>query len=204
MKSLDILKLFLLVVPGLVGYASSYFCTIGNSAGITVKLRPPGWVFGVVWPILFLLIGISWYRKSDTVYNNVLFLGITIVLAFWTIVYGCLNSKKGGLIVIILSLILVVFTTVVTKEYLLIPLILWLSFATYLNIAEIIAVGKKIDPIKDLKWTWLQNTKNIKNVDNAKSLPGAVLYSVKNGKTKLEYDIFTTKIEGKKFFVLVK
>ena len=35
-------------------------CKISRNSGNIVKFRPPSFVFGIVWPILYILLGLSW------------------------------------------------------------------------------------------------------------------------------------------------
>ena len=55
------------IYPMLIGYIVSYKCKMGKDSGKTVKFRPPGYVFGIVWPILYILLGLSWI---NSVKNN--------------------------------------------------------------------------------------------------------------------------------------
>ena len=48
-------------VPAILGFATSGFCRIGKSAGSAVPFRPPAWVFGFAWVILYTLFGFSWF-----------------------------------------------------------------------------------------------------------------------------------------------
>ena len=45
------------LIPLITGYFMSAICPMKKGeAGSNVPARPPGWVFGVVWPILYLLL----------------------------------------------------------------------------------------------------------------------------------------------------
>ena len=56
--TITILDILLVFLPSVIGYGSQYLCNIGKNAGKNVLFRPPSWVFGIVWPVLFLLFGI--------------------------------------------------------------------------------------------------------------------------------------------------
>lgn len=106
-------------------------------------LSPPGWMFAVVWPILYILMGWASYlvaeapgdkKKPLTLY------GLQLALNFlWPIVFFRLGAVGGALILLIALWVLVLLTirsfgNVSEKASdLLIPYILWLSFALYLN-----------------------------------------------------------------------
>ena len=49
-----------LLLPMLSVYLVGVFYPIGKEAGKDIPFRPLSWVFGVVWPVLLLLIGYSW------------------------------------------------------------------------------------------------------------------------------------------------
>ncbi len=109
-------------------------------------LAPPSWIFGVVWPALFLLMGISAYliyisgspdsRRALGIYVvqlavnfgwSLLFFGIEIFLAafFWLLLLWAL--------VVVMTVKFYRINRI--AAYLQIPYILWLSFAAYLNLS---------------------------------------------------------------------
>ena len=103
----------------------------------------PGWVFPVVWSILYVLMGISSYLISDNknllkiYYIN---LGVNLL---WPIIFFSFGLKTLGFFWI-LALILIVGYMMYkfygenrTATYLLIPYILWLIFAAFLNLFAI-------------------------------------------------------------------
>ncbi len=111
-------------------------------------LSPPNWVFGPVWITLYLLMGISlfiiWNKGlNDTFRKNAFYLFI-IQLVFnslWSIVFFGMHQLLLSVVVIIM-LWLLIFINIVhfgkiskTAGLLLIPYLLWVSFATYLNIS---------------------------------------------------------------------
>ena len=108
---------------------------------------PPNRVFGPVWTLLYILMAISvflvWQQGLDTVGGLTAFILFWTQLAFnalWSAVFFGLKSKGGGVIVIIILWLLIVATIIVSFQVslwagiLLIPYILWVSLASYLNI----------------------------------------------------------------------
>lgn len=107
---------------------------------------PPSWLFGPVWTLLYLLMGISIYliwkqglqkKKIKTAVK--LFL-IQLTLNFiWSPIFFGLKSPELGLIVIIPMWIFIILTIrrfyplSKVASYLLLPYLLWVSFATILN-----------------------------------------------------------------------
>ena len=129
-------KLIYLFIPMLSVYIVSYYYPVTKQAGKDIWFRPPPYVFGIVWPILLLLIGFSWYlRPNLSFYYTIL----TILLSTWSIFWS--YSKIYSLINIIITTFFTLY--LILKKYskkssiLLIPLFLWLSFATLLNFYSI-------------------------------------------------------------------
>jgi tryptophan-rich sensory protein len=107
---------------------------------------PPSWVFSPVWTILYILMGISLYIVWDKglqyprVKNGMIIFGIQLFLnLLWSLLFFGLRSPYYALIEIILLWFAILLTILQfrkisrTASYLLIPYILWVSFATVLN-----------------------------------------------------------------------
>jgi len=120
-----------LLLPLFSVYLVGAFYPVGKEAGKDIPFRPPSWVFGVVWPILLLLIGYSWVLRPGL---SSYYLLLTLLLASWSIFYA--NDKRIAflniLITIGLSIYLILHKFKKKSSYLLIPLVAWLSFASYL------------------------------------------------------------------------
>lgn len=140
-------KLYYLVffIPALAVYVPTILYPVDESYGENIPFRPPGYVFAIVWPILLVLLGISWVlalkNKIDKTIN-ILYIILVILLGSWSFFFTL--NKLAGLIVIVLSLCGTISITCENIKlgkklsgYLLIPLIGWLSFATILNIYSI-------------------------------------------------------------------
>lgn len=129
-------KYLSLIVPLLMVYIPSNFFPVNNNAGSNVPFRPPGYVFAIVWPILLILIGISWYKRLNL---SIYYLILSLLLGAWTIIYYYTNI--GSFIEIILTLLFTIFLIFYKYDklssLLLLPLALWLSFASVLNGYEI-------------------------------------------------------------------
>lgn len=111
-------------------------------------LNPPSWVFGPVWITLYFLMGVSLFlvwkkgaENKDVRFALIVF-GIQLVLnSTWSIVFFGLENPGLALINIILMWMSIVWTMFVfykvsrTATYLLVPYLLWVSFASYLNYA---------------------------------------------------------------------
>jgi tryptophan-rich sensory protein len=108
--------------------------------------NPPSWVFFPVWTLLYTLMGISLYivwekgLHDRKVKIGLLIFGIQLVLnIFWSFLFFGLRSPYYGFVEIIFLWLAILLTIVQfrkiskTASYLLIPYILWVSFAALLN-----------------------------------------------------------------------
>ena len=114
-------------------------------------LSPPGIIFPIVWVILYAIMGISAYMvyvsDSDEDENKKT-LGLYAVQLFvnfmWSIVFFRFEQIGAALAVLILLIILVAMMILTFWQirplagYLNIPYLIWLIFATYLNIGILI------------------------------------------------------------------
>ena len=107
-------------------------------------LSPPGFIFGIVWSILYLLMGIAYgmlvYKgKSDAEVSKI-YLTQLIVNLIWPILFFVFKLRLFSSIWIIILLILVISMVIKFYKkdkiisYSQIPYLLWIMFATYLNI----------------------------------------------------------------------
>lgn len=111
-------------------------------------LAPPGWLFPIVWTILYLLMGIAAYMvyESDADYE-VKKSALTsyalqlIVNAGWSVIFFNLGAYLLAFAWLVLLWILILIT--IRKFYdvhkqagiLMLPYLLWVTFAGYLNLA---------------------------------------------------------------------
>ena len=131
-----------IALPSLLGYGTAMFCNVGNQAGSTVSFRPPPIVFSIVWPILYIMLGVSWYfaRKSNQLWADIFYIALISLLNLWIIIYSCQGDKKNAIYVLVLSVAVALSCYTVadfTGKLLIVPLITWLMFATLLNIFEV-------------------------------------------------------------------
>lgn len=142
-----ILSIFICQLAGVVG---SLF-TKGAIDGWYITLvkpvfSPPNWIFAPVWIILYFLMGIALYLvwetkvKKKQVNDAIQLFGVHLLInATWSIVFFGLKSPFLAFLNIMalwLLIILVIYKfwyVNKTAAYLLIPYLLWVSFATFLN-----------------------------------------------------------------------
>lgn len=141
--------LVIVAITELTGLLSSIFSgNVGSIYSSLTKppLSPPGWLFGIIWPVLYLLMGIAAYiiyqapltperRKATRLY------WVQLAVNFvWPIVFFRFELYWVAVAVILLLDVLVLLNTIWfskinrTAGYLMIPYLLWILFATYLNI----------------------------------------------------------------------
>jgi benzodiazapine receptor len=139
-----------ILIPFLVGSLGSYVTlaqiTTWYSALAKPSWAPPNWLFGPVWSTLYLLMGIAlflvWrkgFYRSDVRFAIIIFavqLGLNLL---WSLVFFGGHSLFGGFIVIMALWIAILANIIAfsiisrTAGLLLIPYLIWVSIASYLN-----------------------------------------------------------------------
>lgn len=138
--------LFYLFFPLLVGGVSALFSGSFDLYSSIIKppLSPPGYVFGIVWPILYLLMGISFYyiKKDNYILNNAcVWYYVQLFLNFiWSIIFFRFRMFSFSVVILALLILSVVITFIKFRQInksasnYLIPYVLWIIFAFYLNL----------------------------------------------------------------------
>lgn len=112
------------------------------------SFQPPAWVFGPVWTLLYALMGLAafriWERRDQFAGSRralLLFVGQLVLNAMWTPVFFG-QHEIGLALVILVSLWVTLLATLRafrridrTAGMMLVPYILWVSFAVALNAA---------------------------------------------------------------------
>ena len=143
------LVLFILI-PLAVGGASALFTMDSMMTFDTVlkpPLSPPGWLFPVVWTVLYTLMGIASYLvyasdASAEQKNKALWLyGIQLAVNFfWSPIFFNLQAYLFAFIWLMLLWVLIIATTIAfwriskTAGILMLPYLVWVTFAAYLNL----------------------------------------------------------------------
>ncbi len=145
------LLIFCVTLPLLVGISSSYF-TID-----TIKLfdelkqpffAPPAWAFSVVWPALYILMGVSHYlivvAKKDKKEKKLAYKIYYTQLAFnflWSILFFNYQLLSFTVVWIFILWVLIILNMIANYRFsklamiLLIPYLAWVTFAGFLNLA---------------------------------------------------------------------
>lgn len=106
---------------------------------------PPNWVFAPIWTLLYLMMAIAawlvWIHasgRSVTIPLTLFFLQLTLNIA-WSGLFFHLKRLDWALIDIVLLWLFILLTTISFWKvlplagWLMVPYLLWVSFATYLN-----------------------------------------------------------------------
>ena len=107
---------------------------------------PPGWLFGPVWTVLYILMAVSaWliWKTDGKVFGKLsikIYLAKMMINGLWSFIFFGLHEIGWALADIILLLILLIFVIILfykenkTAGILLIPYLLWVGFASILNL----------------------------------------------------------------------
>ncbi len=142
--------LFWILFSEAIGALSGWLSREGNQlfqeTAAQPPLSPPGWVFGVVWGILFALMGISATRIRLSVSSPEqkksmnLFIAQLTVNFFWSLIF--FNARAYGFAFFWLLLLWVLVFAMILQfrrvdppaATLQIPYLIWLTFAAWLNL----------------------------------------------------------------------
>lgn len=141
--------LFCLIIPLAVGGLATLISGGMDSYSVLNQppLSPPGWIFPIVWTILYLAMGYASYRvltsqaDRNDIKQALTFYGIQLALNFlWPLVFFGLGWYWAAFVLLVLLWIFIYLTMRMfgtiddTAENLLIPYLLWVTFAGYLNL----------------------------------------------------------------------
>lgn len=146
-KSLS-LALFIIVILA-IGYFIGMITSINIPSWFTHLespfFAPPNWVFAPVWTILYIMIAISgWLIFQQGLFKEKAFIVYAIQLGLnflWSFIFFCWHNIDLALLEMSILWIFVIWNIVVFKHisklagYLLVPYLLWISFAWILNLS---------------------------------------------------------------------
>ena len=139
-----------LLIPLIVGFLGSIATTSQIPTWYATLVKPlwapPNWVFAPVWTTLFILMGLALYlvwrqglERKDVKFAILIF-GVQLVLnLLWSVVFFSFHAILGAFIVILI-LWIAIFANIIAfyviskpAGILLVPYIIWVSIASYLN-----------------------------------------------------------------------
>ena len=121
-------------------YNKKWYDTLNKS-----KLTPPSFVFGIVWPILYTLMGISVFNiwKNENCYpycSAITFFFVQLIFNLsWSRIFFKNKDIKTALHTVIYMIIFTILTIYnfhkidKVSSYILLPYLAWICFAAYLN-----------------------------------------------------------------------
>lgn len=151
MEKNDLFRLILsIVICQMAGILGSIFTASSVASWYPTLAKPsftpPGSYIGLIWIVLFTLMGVSLFLIWREIPSNpaarialYFFAGQLIVNVLWNVAFFSLQSPISGLIVIVVLWILILISIIKfwpinrTAALLLIPYIVWVSIAAYLN-----------------------------------------------------------------------
>jgi len=117
---------------------------------IRPSITPPNYVFPIVWNILFFLIGLSlafsWINSKNKKQRKIVAFafGFNLFLnVLWSVLYFGLKNPTWAFVDIILILFSIIWMILVVRKinkkatWMLVPYLLWVSFASILNFLSI-------------------------------------------------------------------
>ena len=115
-------------------------------------LAPPGWLFPVMWTILYALMGFAAYMINNTADKLaakalILYWVQLAVNVLWSPVFFGLRSFGGAAVIVVLMLALVTATLVIFSRIqkcaaaAFIPYLVWTAFAAYLTFGFLVLNG---------------------------------------------------------------
>ena len=139
------LSIFIFVPLALIlgGLASSNTSTdIWYQSLLKSDLNPPGFVFRIVWPILYLLMSVSAYRTFEATKN------LFIIQLFFNTIWSWLFFSFHMPVIALMNIWLLIFLNIKLAFQMIkidkisgiifIPYVVWLLFASYLNLFIVI------------------------------------------------------------------
>jgi benzodiazapine receptor len=143
----DIISYILLTAPIILGLGSGYFVSRKRIPKVKSYLNPPSWLFGVVWPILYLLLGYSsyliWNSTNISMANKQFYLTlyaiqVLLVISWWPYFIYYPNKLFATVTLILLAIFALIITILFfpvnnIAGYFLVPYVIWLSFASFLT-----------------------------------------------------------------------
>lgn len=113
--------------------------------------NPPNWLFGPVWTLLYVLMAVSVYlvwtsqtTRHQKTKGALLYLIQLCLNTLWSVIFFGMKSPEIALIEILILEIAIIFTALSfykisrTAGRLLIPYLLWTTFATVLNLSIVL------------------------------------------------------------------
>jgi len=142
-----VIAIFICQLAGAIGSIFTVSAIAGWYSGLAKPaLNPPNWLFGPAWITLYTLMGIAaflvWKKgldKKEIKTALEIFILQLLLNAIWSVIFFGWQNPAWAFANIILLWLAILWTIMVFYKiskpavYLLLPYIIWVSFAAYLN-----------------------------------------------------------------------
>ncbi len=141
---------FVMIITGAIGSfvtinpVKVWYPTLNKSF-----LNPPSFIFAPVWTILYIMIGISLFlilinKKENKIKPLIIFSIQNLLNILWSVAFFGFKSPLAGMFIIVLLFIFIVLNIIEfykidkTAGLILIPYLLWVSFASILTYSVVV------------------------------------------------------------------
>ncbi|MGB7969206.1 MAG: TspO/MBR family protein [Methanobacterium sp.] len=139
-----------ILIPLIIGYLGSIVTLPQISTWYSTLSKPwwspPNWLFGPIWTTLYVLMGIALFlvwregiHRKDVRFAILIF-GVQLVLSLiWSVVFFSLHALFGSFVIVMLlwlAILANIIAFLIISKWaglLLVPYIIWVSIASYLN-----------------------------------------------------------------------
>ena len=142
--SLFLILLITFIASAIGGYTTASYKEPWYSEIILPSYNPPSWVFGPVWTTLYVMMSVAiwkvWIKYFDTKVLKIYFIHL-FFNSTWSIIFFGFHEIGFALINLIIILLFIVFLMKLyfirekTSYYLMVPYLLWSSYALVLNVS---------------------------------------------------------------------
>ena len=140
--SLGLILLVTFVASGIGGFVTSSFKEPWYSEIILPSFNPPSWVFGPVWTTLYIFMSVAawsaWNKTSDKTILKIYFVHL-FFNSIWSIIFFGFHQIFLALINLVIILVFIIWLMRIYYQVnkisflLMIPYLLWSSYALILN-----------------------------------------------------------------------
>tara|TARA_B100000242_G_scaffold66164_1_gene40973 strand:+ start:237 stop:650 length:414 start_codon:yes stop_codon:yes gene_type:complete len=135
------------VASAIGGFTTSQFKEPWYSSLTLSPYNPPSWVFGPVWTTLYVFMSVAIWKVWTKFYETKILIIYFIHILFnasWSVVFFGFHEILLSLINLIIILAMVIYLTIIFKSrnnlsfLLMVPYLLWSSYALFLNASILI------------------------------------------------------------------
>ena len=129
----------LVVLASIIGSVANIYINSDNWYEELIKspLNPPSYIFGIIWPILYIIMGLVSFKIADKI--AILFIMQLILNATWSWLFFYFHAPIialidiGILIYLNQKILMIIKDESLALFYLYLPYLVWLAFAAFLN-----------------------------------------------------------------------